>query len=387
MGGGRSGRANIPLQGFRQPATGRRGGGPPPVYTLAYSLNGGGGTQPVQVTGTPGQAVALAGGGGLTEPDANFVPGGHPYYFDGWNTLADGSGANYAAGASYTLNSSVTLYAKWAPEPDLMVKFGKKARGYSPGTITAQNVTDTFNAVQTYIQGLGPAAGQNPPNLGLISMADFVQLPSLLAPAVSPIAGAVSITAPGDALKVMVVGINSYYNINGNGTDPHLVFQFMDAPCSNSIFYGFKMNSWDDSSTGYWGSELRDYLINDYWTAVQTAGVPDGAVWAVNRVVASAGGGGASAQPITDKLYLPTEWEMFGFYTFSDSCENSGNQGRFGYYTSNLLRAKSVAYWLASPDAVALAPYQTDFCAIGSGDAYEWPASYSFGILPAFTVK
>lgn len=34
--------------------------------------------------------------------------------FAGWNTAADGSGADYAAGAVYTDNAPVTLYAKWA---------------------------------------------------------------------------------------------------------------------------------------------------------------------------------------------------------------------------------------------------------------------------------
>ena len=35
------------------------------------------------------------------------------YTFDGWNTKADGTGADYAAGASLTLTASVNLFAKW----------------------------------------------------------------------------------------------------------------------------------------------------------------------------------------------------------------------------------------------------------------------------------
>jgi uncharacterized repeat protein (TIGR02543 family) len=36
------------------------------------------------------------------------------YVFSGWNTLADGSGTDYAAGSKYTVSgSNVTLYAKW----------------------------------------------------------------------------------------------------------------------------------------------------------------------------------------------------------------------------------------------------------------------------------
>lgn len=37
----------------------------------------------------------------------------HGYRFDGWNTAADGSGTNYAAGGSYPNTGNVTLYAKW----------------------------------------------------------------------------------------------------------------------------------------------------------------------------------------------------------------------------------------------------------------------------------
>jgi len=33
----------------------------------------------------------------------------------GWNTLADGSGTDYAAGATPTFNMDITLYAKWTP--------------------------------------------------------------------------------------------------------------------------------------------------------------------------------------------------------------------------------------------------------------------------------
>ena len=35
------------------------------------------------------------------------------YSFKGWNTAADGSGTDYAPGASYTADADVTLYAQW----------------------------------------------------------------------------------------------------------------------------------------------------------------------------------------------------------------------------------------------------------------------------------
>jgi uncharacterized repeat protein (TIGR02543 family) len=39
------------------------------------------------------------------------------YTFTGWNTAADGSGTDYAAGASYTVDAAVTLYAQWTALP------------------------------------------------------------------------------------------------------------------------------------------------------------------------------------------------------------------------------------------------------------------------------
>ena len=39
------------------------------------------------------------------------------YTFNGWNTLADGSGTSYADGAAYPFSASATLYAKWTAIP------------------------------------------------------------------------------------------------------------------------------------------------------------------------------------------------------------------------------------------------------------------------------
>ncbi|MEK3885293.1 S-layer homology domain-containing protein [Paenibacillus sp. PL2-23] len=81
-----------------------------PTVTLSYNGNGHTeGSVPVDGTAyTQGQAVAVAGNTG-----ALYKSG---YVFEGWNTAADGSGQDYAPGASITLGSTnVTLYAKWRP--------------------------------------------------------------------------------------------------------------------------------------------------------------------------------------------------------------------------------------------------------------------------------
>jgi uncharacterized repeat protein (TIGR02543 family) len=72
---------------------------------VSYDANGGAGTAPPPQTAAQlGESVTLAGGNGLTKEG---------YWFNGWNTEADGTGTAYGANASFTPQASVTLYAQW----------------------------------------------------------------------------------------------------------------------------------------------------------------------------------------------------------------------------------------------------------------------------------
>jgi len=79
-----------------------------PTYTVTYDGNvGDSGSVPVDSTNyEQGQAVTVLGNpGGLVKSG---------YVFAGWNTLADGSGTNYGASATFMMAAAnVTLYAKW----------------------------------------------------------------------------------------------------------------------------------------------------------------------------------------------------------------------------------------------------------------------------------
>ena len=68
------------------------------------TFNSEGGSAVADVSGLDGATVTL--------PAAPIFPG---YTFTGWNTSSDGSGTNYAAGATYSLTGSITLYAQWTP--------------------------------------------------------------------------------------------------------------------------------------------------------------------------------------------------------------------------------------------------------------------------------
>ncbi|MGB9687067.1 MAG: InlB B-repeat-containing protein, partial [Rectinema subterraneum] len=56
------------------------------------------------------------------------------YTFAGWNTKADGTGANYAEGNTFTMGSAnVTLYAKWTALPTYTVTYN--ANGATSGSV------------------------------------------------------------------------------------------------------------------------------------------------------------------------------------------------------------------------------------------------------------
>ncbi len=75
-------------------------------YSITYDANGAtAGTAPADQTKTHNVDLTLAGNTG------SLVKTGHT--FNGWNTQADGAGTPYAAGADYTANSAVTLFADW----------------------------------------------------------------------------------------------------------------------------------------------------------------------------------------------------------------------------------------------------------------------------------
>lgn len=71
--------------------------------TITYNGNGG---------STPA-ATTIWGEGSWSGNVTSTVPTRTGYAFNGWNTKADGTGTNYASGASITITANVTLYAKW----------------------------------------------------------------------------------------------------------------------------------------------------------------------------------------------------------------------------------------------------------------------------------
>ncbi|MDX1679244.1 MAG: InlB B-repeat-containing protein [Akkermansiaceae bacterium] len=91
----------------------------PDTYVVTYHANGAdSGTIPADQNKSHDIDLTLATNSG------NLTRSG--FTFTGWNTAADGTGTDYAAGATYTLNEPVTLYANWK-EPS-GITFGSATR-------------------------------------------------------------------------------------------------------------------------------------------------------------------------------------------------------------------------------------------------------------------
>ncbi|MCL2183812.1 MAG: InlB B-repeat-containing protein [Chitinispirillia bacterium] len=145
-------------------------------YTVTYNINGGTGTTPSTQTVNSGSSVTLASGSGLTRTG---------YTFSGWNTNAGGGGTNYNAGASFTPNSNITLYARWitagATTYTLTINAGTGGTVSPSGAQTVEsgqafNISATANSGYTFTNWTVTAGGSAAQIAGANSQATTVTL-------------------------------------------------------------------------------------------------------------------------------------------------------------------------------------------------------------------
>lgn len=107
----------------------------PAVYSVSYDGNGNtGGTVPTTQSKTHGLDLTISdNSGGLVK---------NGYTFAGWNTAANGSGTNYAEGATYGPNQSETLYAKWLSAFDVWIQTNGNSNETFNGDSNGDGVAD-----------------------------------------------------------------------------------------------------------------------------------------------------------------------------------------------------------------------------------------------------
>lgn len=124
-----------------------------PTYTVTYNKNGDGAGGAGSVTGSVptdsnspyacGSTVTVKGNTG------SLALAG--YTFAGWNTAANGSGASYAADATFTISANTTLYAQWELIPTYDVIYN--TNGGTGGSTASQTDNHTGDQVTTRANG------------------------------------------------------------------------------------------------------------------------------------------------------------------------------------------------------------------------------------------
>ena len=121
--------AAVDSEGISSPAIASGQAVPPAMYVIKYDANGAdGGTAPASQNKTQYTDITLAtNSGGLTRIG---------YRFTGWNTAPDGTGTPYSAGATYSADKSVTLYAQWEYQlrDSVQVLAGYSSPNHTDGT-------------------------------------------------------------------------------------------------------------------------------------------------------------------------------------------------------------------------------------------------------------
>ncbi|GHT86897.1 hypothetical protein FACS1894137_13140 [Spirochaetia bacterium] len=273
---------------------------------------------------------------------------------------------NSSAGISKTATSYVLAAT---PSPDIKTKF------------SVPTVDGAFTALHTLINDTGADFAS------IIALGDYIDLPELTIGGTTISDAAISGGADrGRLLRLMVVGINSFTGKNSNNT-PHVVFQFRNLPVTHN------MEATNINTNGYAGSAMQAYIMGDFLTALKAAtGLTDTMLWAPTRMVSKGNSPDPGPEPVTDTLWLPTVWEMFGNNASASSAasETNANQARLEYYADAASRLKYDSsgfpawYWTASPSNGSA----EGFCYVkDDGIAGTTYASQVGGCAPAFCIQ
>jgi uncharacterized repeat protein (TIGR02543 family) len=108
------------------------------AYTITYYSNGAtSGTVPAPGSFTAGgSATTIASNSGTLERTG--------YTFSNWDTSTAGTGTTFTAGASYSTNANLNLYAKWAPVARTVTYSLNSGSGTTPTQLTNKYIGETF---------------------------------------------------------------------------------------------------------------------------------------------------------------------------------------------------------------------------------------------------
>jgi len=253
----------------------------PKTYTITFNANDGTGAVPEPKTVNAGSFTSLPGGSALSKTG---------YTFSGWNTKADGTGTNYGAGASYTPESDVTLYAKWDAVTYTVTFHANGGNGTPPSAQSAQagsSITLPSGSGLTKAGYNFSGWNINASGTGLLFDAGIPYTPS----------GNITLYAKWSDASLNVVTYTIRFNANGgNGTPPaaltinagsSITFPNVGGLTkTNALFGGWKT---DDSG------DVTIYQPGDSYTP--TGSITFYTVWISAYTVTFDANGGSGTQP------------------------------------------------------------------------------------------
>lgn len=205
------------------------------------------------------------------------------------------------------------------------------------------------------------------------------------------------------------IDFGTFKTASTNGVDVCLIdSKYGSIAASNTCF---NMNNYDTNDGGWWGCNLRYYILgstdrNGLNATVTTATNP-----VANTLMAALpsdlravmkpmtiytdniGGGSDTASNVTTSIdYLPllAEYEIFGSNSYANSAEQN-YQAQYAYYSVGNSKIKyrhttssAPAYWW---ERSPYCNYSSQFCTVGdNGGATDGYAKHSYGLAPIFRV-
>ena len=246
-------------------------------YTVSYNANGGSGAPSTQ-TKYYGKSLTLS----STEPTRS------GYTFVGWGTSAADTSSNYSAGASYTANAAITLYAIWKKTITLTYN----ANGGS-GAPSAQSAT-VYNATTSYKFTL---SSSKPTRTGY----DFLGWStSSTATSASYSAGGACSLSASDILYA-VWKAKTYkitYNANGGSNQPdaqsytYAASGTITLSSSKPIRTGYTFQKWNTKADGSGTSYSPGGTFNRYNSSTTLY-----AIWTINTYSITYNANGGTGEP------------------------------------------------------------------------------------------
>ena len=187
----------------------------------------------------------------------------------------------------------------------------------------------------------------------------------------------------GERVVMELISINDGSGTAG-GYYPRGTVDFISKDCLQTTR---SMNSSDTNAGGWVSCALRTTLNTTIYETLPQA-VKDAIVEKTHKT--SAGSKSTSLVEHTDKLWLPTEYEMFGSITYAASTENANVNKHYALFTDNASRIKHLGpngaaqyYWTSSPHV----DISASFCDVDAGGgAMDLYASLSEGVLLCFRI-